>query len=234
MQHITYWKIIKVLRYTVSNLFAQLQLVSLIEVALEFIIIGQSVSREVRNIMSSPLPNVSYDTKSRSFLSSQSFMNPIPRKPKRKTKSSLAFAKYGEGSTKKAKGHVATFQKKLVVFGYMGRNPPAQFTRKDKHIVMRGLLPDISVQASEEQVRKQIRDVIKSSSEHHASLCTEDDFEFIDMNGKNGSVPNVKSGHTFTGKAIKNLAGTGCVYVRMTTELFTTFVSSDSGGELPT
>ena len=48
---------------------------------------------------------------------------------------------------------------------------------------MRGLLPEISVDASEE-VRKDICDIIQSCSEYDVSLCGLYDFEFIDMNGK--------------------------------------------------
>ena len=91
--------------------------------------------------MSSPLPSVSYNSKSRSLQSSQPFSTFLPRREKRKSKSSLALAKYGSG--KKGKMQVSTFQRKLVVFNYMGVDSPTHFTRKDKYIVMRGLLPDI-------------------------------------------------------------------------------------------
>ena len=37
---------------------------------------------------------------------------------------------------------------------------------------------------------------------HMADLPGEKDFEFIDMNGKNASVPNFKPGYQFTGKAV--------------------------------
>ena len=184
--------------------------------------LGDVVAKEVKRIMS-PLPTVSYDPKSRdrSFASSSA----IPSKMKRKGKFSVANEKYGECSKKFKPG--SAFQKKLVVFGYMGSNAPTQFTRKDSAIVMRGLLPDISVNAPEDDVRKEICEVIRGINEHDAHLCQPEYFEFIDMNGKNASVLNVKSGYSFTGKAVKNLAGTGCVYVRMTRELFSTYISSD-------
>ena len=54
----------------------------------------------------------------------------------------------------------ATFQKKLVVFNYMGRDPPNNFTRSDKRIVVRGLLPPISVEATKEQIREEICEAI--------------------------------------------------------------------------
>lgn len=181
------------------------------------------MAKEVKRIMS-PLPTVSYNPKSRSFVSS-SIYSAIPRKTKRKSKFAAANEKYGECSKKAKIG--STFQKKLAVFGYMGSDAPTHFTRKDSNIVMRGLLPDISVDASEDDVRKEICEVIRGCNEHDACLCTPQDFEFINMSGKHASIPNVKSGYEFTGKAVKNLAGSGCVYVRMTAELFSTYVSSD-------
>jgi len=100
-----------------------------------------SVIREVRSVMGASLPR---EPQTRSLIS-------IPRKVKRK--SNVAFEKYGGASSKKPK---ATFQKKLVVFNYMGETPPTRFTRKDKYIVMRGLLPE-----TEDLARKEIRDVLR-------------------------------------------------------------------------
>ena len=51
------------------------------------------------------------------------------------------------------------------------------------------------------------------------------------MSGKHASVPNVIAGLKFTGKAVKNLALSGCVYVRMTCDIFTTVISSDSSAQ---
>ena len=50
---------------------------------------------------------------------------------------------------------------------------------------------------------------------------------------KHASVPNVKAGTEIHRKAVKNLAGSGCVYVRMTSDIFTTVISSDSSDDLP-
>ena len=58
------------------------------------------------------------------------------RKPKLNVASVPALVKKGRVST-------ATFQKKLVVFHYMGVDGPDSFTRADKRIAMRGLLPPI-------------------------------------------------------------------------------------------
>lgn len=148
---------------------------------------------------STPTSTVSYNNKSRSFQSVQPSFTPlIPRREKRKSKTELAFRKYGKSSTSK-KGKVSTFQRKL---DYMGgaNSRPAHFTRKESYIMMRGLLP---VEASEEDVRQEICDIIKRSDDGDAFLCGLYDFEFIDMNGKHASVPNVKAGLAFNGKAIK-------------------------------
>ena len=199
------------------------------------------MASEVRSIMGPSFPRVSYSSTSRSFVSSpsaaSSSMTLIPRKPKRKSKSSIALEKYMGLPKKKGKSAKAggpSFQKKLVVFNFMGPNAPANFTRKDKNIVMRGLLPEIPFDADEEHIREEICDVIKSCKEYDLSLCSERDFEFIDMSGKLASVPNCKQGYKFTGKAVKNLAGSGCVYVRLTLDLVSFFLSSDSSdNDLP-
>lgn len=194
--------------------------------------------KEVRSIMGSSIPRVRYNSASRSFLSSftsspstsQPFNTPIPRRPKRKKKMSYALENYVHGNKKIVKD-CCTFQKKLVVFGFMGDDSPSHFTRKDKFIVMRGLLPEIPVDSSEERVRQEVGDLIRSCNEYDLGLCGEKDFEFIDMNGKQASVPNFKKGYKFTGKAVKNLAGSGCVYVRLTTDPLTLCLSSDASGD---
>ena len=48
---------------------------------------------------------------------------------------------------------------KLVVFRFMGQNMPV-FTRNDSNIVARGLLPEIPLIASEEDVRKEVTSVL--------------------------------------------------------------------------
>ena len=54
---------------------------------LYLLLYSMQVSREVRSIMNSPLPTVSYNTKSRSFQSV------LPRREKRKSKSFTSFNK---------------------------------------------------------------------------------------------------------------------------------------------
>ena len=134
----------------------------------------------------------------------------VTRKPKRKA--------LCENLSKSKKGRVsnATFQKKLVVFKYMGEDAPSKFTRADRKIVVRGLLPPIMVEASEEEIRKEISEVIRSEPDF--SDCSNHDFEFIDMSGKQASVPQCKAGFSWDGRAVRELAGSGCLYVRLTSE----------------
>ena len=98
--------------------------------------------------------------------------NEIPRRPKRKGKYQLSVEKY---ATSKRKPHpnAYTFQKKLCVFKYMGSNAPNNFTRLDKDIVMRGLLPQILVSAKEADLRNEICEVMNNNTDltHSPSLA---------------------------------------------------------------
>ena len=78
---------------------------------------------------SSQGPGLGYST------SSSSLVGLINRKPKRKAKFELS------KSTKKGRVSTAKFQKKLVVFKYMELDAVEKFTRANKRIAMRGLLP---------------------------------------------------------------------------------------------
>ena len=135
----------------------------------------------------------------------------VTRKPKRKA--------VGDTLSKSKKGRVssATFQKKLVVFKYMGEDAPNKFTRADRNIIVRGLLPAIMVEATEEEIRKEIGDVFRSEPDF--SDCGSHDFEFIDMSGKQASVPQCKTGFPWDGRAVRELAGSGCLYVRLTSDI---------------
>ena len=175
----------------------------------------------MRRIMGpSSSQGLGYSTSSTSLVGS----GHINRKPKRKAKFELT------KSVKKGRVSTAKFQKKLVVFKYMGLDPVEKFTRADKKIAMRGLLPPIPLESTEEDVRREICDVIRSSSDF--ADCAINDFEFIDMSGKHASVPKCKAGFEWNGRAVKELAGSGCLYVR-----FTKFVgeasSGDSDSDLP-
>jgi hypothetical protein len=140
----------------------------------------------------------------------------------KKRKSNLKFVTT-PASAKKGRVSTATFQKKLVVFNYMGVDGSDTFTRADKRIAMRGLLPPIPVDASESDVRREICDVIRSCSDY--GECCPDDFQFIDMNGKQASIPNCKAGFLWDGRAVKELAG---LYVRFISDVGRSDDSSSS------
>ena len=135
----------------------------------------------------------------------------IPRKPKRISKGKLAANKYGSAK-KKGRLSTATFQKKLVVFQYMAERPK-NFTR----FCIRGLLPAISVEASESEVCAEIIEVMRACSDFND--VGSGDFEFINMCGKQASVPQCKETFEWNGRAVKELAGTGCVYIRLINDI---------------
>ena len=191
--------------------------------------VGKKVTSEVRRIMGSSTPRMSYSTPSHSLVQLSGSMQ-IPRKPKRKAKAAIAAEKYG--GKKKGRVSTATFQKKVVVFEYMGPDAPKVFTRTDKKICTRGLLPPILVDSSEDEVRNEICDVVRTCSIPDLSECTPSDFEFIDMSGKQARVPQCKIGFEWDGRAVKELAGTGCVYIRLTTNIVPESETS-SGDDLP-
>ena len=122
-----------------------------------------------------------------------------------------------------------TFQKKLIVIKYMGENAPKKFTLKDRIVALRGLLPDIDMQASELDVRSEIAGVICNSGEE-MSACSRHSFEFIAATGKHLCVPAKPKGFRWSGKVVKNLAGCGQVYVRL---LYSPDTSSESSCDLP-
>ena len=167
------------------------------------LILGKKVNVEVRSIMGPSTSSL--------YCATTNSLRKITRKPKRKAVS--------EALSKSKKGRVGstTFQKKLVVFKYMGEDAPNKFTRADRKIVVRGLLPPIMVEATEEEIRKEICEVI--CSEPDFSDCRNHDFEFIDMSGKQASVPQCKTGFSWDGRAVRELAGSGCLYVRLTSDI---------------
>lgn len=155
----------------------------------------------------------------------RSILSPLPptsrieRRPKSKGKAKLAHAKYGFSDKASSKGRkpAMKFQKKLVVIDYMGLSAPRSFGLKESYILLRGMLPEISVSASEREVRSFIRDALKDSDDTLLG-CSPDDFEYLEANGKNLSTPAHQSDFEWTGRAVKQLAGNGAVYVRLTNE----------------
>lgn len=143
----------------------------------------------------------------------------IERRPKRKGKSKLKLAssRYGREDVTKGRKPALTFQKKLVVIDYMGPDALRSFGLKETYILMRGLLPEVAVSATEGEVRGVIRNTIKDSEET-LSGCLSSDFEYMEASGKCVCIPAHQAGFEWTGRAVKQLAGAGAIYVRLTTE----------------
>ena len=91
-----------------------------------------------------PQQYVAYSPSASSFSSLSG--SELPRKNKRKGKYQLEIQK------PKKRSSAVTFEKKLYAFNYKGPDAPDTFTCSDKDIVMRGLLPQISVSATENEV----------------------------------------------------------------------------------
>ena len=141
----------------------------------------------------------------------------IERRPKtKKAKLAIATKKYGSGS--KGRKPAPSFQKKLVVVDFMGDDAPKVFTLKEPLILLRGMLPDISTDSGESTIRSEISSTIKNADES-LSGCLDDDFEFLEATGKTLCVPAQLRGFEWTGKAVKGLAGSGSVYVRLRTDV---------------
>ena len=141
----------------------------------------------------------------------------IPRRPGRKGKYQIALEK--SGSAKRGRACNVTFQKKVVIFRDMGEHPPTSFTRSDKDILTSGLLPVLSVDATEEEIRNEICAILnscKTKDKLNLSVIAVNDFHFINMSGKHATVPHCKEGFEWNGRAIKELAGSGSVYVHLT------------------
>ena len=106
------------------------------------------------------------------------------------------------------------YQKKLVVIDYMGSDAPRSFGLKESYVLMRGLLPEIAVSATEGEVRTFIRDTIRNS-EKTLSACLSSDFEYMEASGKCVCTPAHQADFEWSGRAVKQLAGAGAVYVRL-------------------
>ena len=161
---------------------------------LSTLVLDKSVSSEVRSILS-PLPM------QRTL---QPALPTFERRPKWKGKSKAQVPKGRKPSV--------TFQKKLVVVDYMGHDPPKCFGLKESYVFMRGMLPEISVDAEETTVRGFVRDTLKNS-EKSLRACSAIDFEFLEATGKRLCVPAHQADFQWTGQAIKQLAGTGALYM---------------------
>ena len=140
----------------------------------------------------------------------QSFPSLIERRSKGKGKDKLRFihAKYIQKPRKSIK-----FQKKLVVIRHMGARPPSTFTIKEDLIFLRGMLPEFEYASDELYIRRSIVDMINGSVDAPIDLH---DFEFLEAAGKQLCVPAKTDELEWTGRAVKQLAGSGCVYIRLT------------------
>ena len=94
-----------------------------------------------------------------------------------------------------------TFQKKLVVVEFTGDDQPCKFTLKEYMVLARGMLPEIGLEESEEEIRKKIAETLRNSDDTHDVTLTltlntlaclsshTDDFEFLEASGKTMCVP---------------------------------------------
>lgn len=64
------------------------------------------------------------------------------------------------------------------------------------------------------------------------SKCGPDDFEFINMSGEQATVPFCRDKFRWNGRAVKELAGSGAVYIRLTKEFGTSLIPSDYSSDL--
>ena len=98
-----------------------------------YVLIGAKITSEVKRIMK-PLPPMNPSNSRVHF-----------EKPTRQRKGKKSYSNFS----------VAKFQKKPVVFKYMSDHP-SSFTIKDSYILLRGLLPEISINAKEYEIRSDI------------------------------------------------------------------------------
>jgi hypothetical protein len=115
----------------------------------------------------------------------------------------------------------------------MGKNPPHSFAKTDKIILLRGLI-EMPLDYCEIEVKKEIISLLLNSKEFDFSDFTIDDFEFIDVCGKKASIPLLRDNQEFNGRCVKQLAGQGAIYIRLTkpfSDDTTLIVSDDSDFE---
>ena len=175
----------------------------------------KTVCEEVRSILS-PLPFSAARPGCSSGASSGGLSAMLDRRPKRKGKSKLAAEKYSCSAETPSRGRkpAQTFQKKVVIVDYMGPRAPRNFALKEAHVWMRGILPEIAITATEEQVRCCISDTLRSYDESLGA----DTFQFLEATGKCLCVPAQQASLEWTGRAVKQLAGAGAVYIRLLEE----------------
>ena len=98
----------------------------------------------------------------------------------------------------------------------MGTDSPNSFTHSDNKICINGLLLSICNEAGEAEICHEICALIQNSSSASCKEITPTDCEFINMSGKRVSVSQCKDGFEWGGRALKELCGSGSVYVCIT------------------
>ena len=167
------------------------------------------VVNEVKRVMSGKgLPQ-----KRKSFNDSCCSNFSVDRRSKKKKKIALNYC-----TSKGAKKKSAPLKRKLVVFKYMpgkdGKGPPEHFTRKEEYILVNGMI-QFHVDDDESAIRSKIVSVISTTKDPDLLSIAVDDFEFISMIGKHASVSHHAPDYQYTGQAVKQLTGSGSLYVRL-------------------
>ena len=129
---------------------------------------------------------------------------------RRAKKSKLTFAFKGKGKGAGRKESLLIV-KKLVVLKYM-KESPAHFTRKDKDIILSGAIV-FNINDTEELVHESIASFITTHKD--LSSFGPYDFEFTSVCGNHASISECSSQSSFSGRAIKELCGSGKLYIRL-------------------
>ena len=174
-----------------------------------FSVDNQVTIRDEIKAIFQPYPRVSHTSP---YLR-HSYPSLIERKGKGKEIKKYAHAKY----IQKQKQKKNTFQKKLVVIKPM-EQPSTTFTIKENLIFLRGMLPEMDYTTNEQTIRRIITSILNESVDVTTNTIGPYDFEFLEANGKKLRVLAKSSDLKWTGRAIKELAGSGCVYIRLVPE----------------
>ena len=92
----------------------------------------------------------------------------------------------------------------------MGVNAIESFTQSDKDVCISGLLPIVSVDATEEEIHQEICAVLNNCANPEFAP---DDFKYINMSGKPASIPYCKEGFEWNRRAVKELASWSWLYL---------------------
>ncbi|XP_019860541.1 PREDICTED: uncharacterized protein LOC109588875 isoform X2 [Amphimedon queenslandica] len=149
-------------------------------------------------------------------------------------------ARKGSFVPKSSQPQSQTFQKKVVVLKYMGSKPPLQFNINDGLILTTGFLPEISYESTELEVRQIIIEVLHNDTAEDLTSVTTYDFLFVAVKGKKATILTcLPRNFEYSGRILKQTAGNGPVYIRLTASLSKqprvtwSPLSSDSDFELP-